>query len=193
MPLEFESLSHGKIAFGFFNIETDLILLNQYFLFAGDFCNYISCASEKPDEFFETSWEAFEVEPRNIGNLMGAIHGIDHSGFIGEVYRLFPFPEYQEDFKQKPEGDQTRTKIETVILKYGKKVHIRFEINLKDNRITIGEYIFNPTAFRELIRYVWRGGLPRWKDHSRPDDVVTMKEKIEKSKNPLFYGCDLIP
>ena len=34
MPLEFESLSHGKMAFGFFNIETDMILLNEYFLSA---------------------------------------------------------------------------------------------------------------------------------------------------------------
>ena len=37
MPLEFESISHGKIAFGFFNIETDMILLNHYFLFATGF------------------------------------------------------------------------------------------------------------------------------------------------------------
>jgi hypothetical protein len=27
MPLEFESISHGRIAFGFLNIETDMILL----------------------------------------------------------------------------------------------------------------------------------------------------------------------
>ena len=37
MPLEFQSISHGKIAFGFFNIETDMILLGHYFLFARDF------------------------------------------------------------------------------------------------------------------------------------------------------------
>ncbi|NWG02172.1 MAG: hypothetical protein HXY44_04890 [Syntrophaceae bacterium] len=191
MPLEFESLSHGRIAFGFFNIETDLILLNQYFLFAGDFCNYISYITEKADEFFETTWEVFEVKPENTGNLMGAIHGIDHNGFIGEVYKLFPFPEYQEDFKQKPEGDQTRSEIETLILKYGKRVHIRFAINFKGDRVTIGEYILNHTTFQELIRYVWLGGLPRWKNHIRPEYVMSMKEKIAKSKNPLFYGCDL--
>jgi len=37
MPLEFDSLSHGKIAFGFFNIETDMILLGHYFLWLGGF------------------------------------------------------------------------------------------------------------------------------------------------------------
>ena len=193
MPLAFESLSHGRVAFGFFNIETDMVLLNQYFLFAGDFCNYISRATGKADEFFETTWEAFKIEPQNIGNLMGAIYGIDHSGFIGEVYKLFPFPKNQEDFKQKPEGDQIRKEIETQILKYGKRVHIRFVINLKDDRVTIGEYIFNHTVFLELIRYVWRGGFPRWRDEVRPDYILTMKQKIEESKNPLFYGCDLIP
>lgn len=189
MPLEFESLSHGRIAFGFFNIETDLILLNQYFLFAGDFCNSISHITEKADEFFETTWGAFEVKPQNIGNLMGAIHGIDYSGFIGEVYKLFPFPKRLEDFKQKPEGDETRGKIETLILKYGKSVHLRFVIDLKNDRVTIGEYIFNYTMFRELIRYVWRGGLPRWRDEVRPDYLITMREKIEESQNPLFMDA----
>ena len=29
MPLAFESLSHGTIAFGFFNIESDLLLLDR--------------------------------------------------------------------------------------------------------------------------------------------------------------------
>jgi hypothetical protein len=37
VPLEFESINHGRIAFGLFNIETDMILLNHYFLFAKDF------------------------------------------------------------------------------------------------------------------------------------------------------------
>ena len=38
MSLEFESINHGKIAFGLFNTETDRILLNQYCLFSKDFC-----------------------------------------------------------------------------------------------------------------------------------------------------------
>jgi hypothetical protein len=37
MPLAFESLSHGAIAFGFFNIETDFLLLERYFFFADSF------------------------------------------------------------------------------------------------------------------------------------------------------------
>ncbi|RLB99021.1 MAG: hypothetical protein DRH90_21110, partial [Deltaproteobacteria bacterium] len=37
-----------------------------------------------------------------IGNLSGAIHGYEFTGFIGEVYKLFPFPESHAGFKQKP-------------------------------------------------------------------------------------------
>jgi hypothetical protein len=37
MPLAFDTLSHGKIAFGFFNIESDMLLLEQYFLRQGLF------------------------------------------------------------------------------------------------------------------------------------------------------------
>lgn len=191
MPLEFDSISHGKIAFGFFNIETDMILLNQYFLFAEDFCNYISRLTEKTDEFIETTWEVFEVEPQNIGNLMGAIHRIDHRGFIGEVYKLFPFPKERERFKQNPEGFRTRSLIEKLIQKYGKKMNIRFFIQLKDDQIKIGEYLFNRTSFLELIKYIWMGGFPCWKDGIRPEYVLKMMNSFTESKNPLFNGLIL--
>ena len=35
MPLAFESLSHGTVPFGFFNIDSDTLLLDRYFFFAG--------------------------------------------------------------------------------------------------------------------------------------------------------------
>ncbi len=31
MPLSFRSENHGNIAFGFFNIESDMLLLENYF------------------------------------------------------------------------------------------------------------------------------------------------------------------
>jgi len=186
MPLEFESLSHGRIVFGFFNIETDMILLNQYFFFAEDFCYAISRAAEKVDETFETTWEAYRIEPENIGNLMGAIHGFDHKGFIGEVYKLFPFPVRQEDFKQKPGGYQNRATIEALIQKYGERTHLSLRIDPKRNENVIGEYVFSRTSLRELIEYVWLGGLPRWKDGIRPGYVKALKDAIERSRHLLF-------
>jgi hypothetical protein len=189
MPLEFESLSHGKIAFGFFNIETDMILLNQYFLFAEDFCQYIAEASQKNEPIFKTSWEVYSFQNRgDIGNLMGAIHGSDHRGFIGEVYKLFHFPKHQEDFKQKPEGFKNRFLIESIIQKYVSKVSITFEIDQKSEHISIGEYLFNRVQFQELIKYIWMGGFPRWKDNLRPDYVLSMGKVIDQSTNSFFYG-----
>jgi hypothetical protein len=194
MPLEFDSLSHGKIAFGFFNIETDMILLQHYFLFAQDFCHYISKIAEAPlKETYESSWGIYLIENNaDIGNLMGAIDGIDLRGFIGEVYKIFPFPEGREKFKQNPEGFKTRPLIEKVIQKYGKKTDIQFLIDPKNDKIGIGEYFFYRTSFQELIKYIWLGGFPRWKDRIRPDYVLKMKGMIENSKNPLFNGFILM-
>ena len=142
MPLEFESTSHGKIAFGFFNIETDMILLNQYFLFAGDFCHYIAQATEKNNETLKALWEVYLIQYKEIGNLMGAIYGIDCKGFIGEVYKLFPFPREREKFKQKLEGFKNRPQIEKLIQKYGKRITISFVINQREDKVSIGEYVW---------------------------------------------------
>jgi hypothetical protein len=192
MPLEFQSISHGKIAFGFFNIETDMILLNQYFLFANDFCDDIAQTAKENKEPYQTSWEIYLIEHRaDMGNLMGAIYGIDLRGFIGEVYKLFPFPKHQEDFKQNPGGFKNRILIDELIQKFAKRLNISFVIHHKDDKIGIGEYLFNRASFQELIRYVWVGGLPRWKDGIRPNYVLKMKGMIEKLKNPLFDGLIL--
>jgi hypothetical protein len=191
MPLEFESTSHGRIAFGFFNIETDMVLLNHYFLFAKDVCHYIIQATENDNEGYKASWECYRIEERDIGNLMGAIYGIDHRGFIGEVYKLFPFPREREGFKQKPEGFKTRPQIEELIQKYGRRITISFVIDQRDDKALIGEYVFSRTAFQELIKYVWMGGFPRWKDAIRPDYVMAMKGMIEQSKKRIFDGLIL--
>jgi hypothetical protein len=186
MPLEFESLSHGKIAFGFFNIETDMILLNQYFLFAEDFCGYISQVVRTNEIVFKASWEAYSFQNReDIGNLMGAIHGIDHSGFIGEVYKLYPFPKRQEDFKQKSEGFKTRPLIESKIRKYALKMNLRFVMDPTSQKIFIGEYLFDTIVFQKLIQYIWQGGFPQWKDGVRPDYLLSMKKDIDASRNSI--------
>jgi hypothetical protein len=191
MPLAFESLSHGQIAFGFFNIETDMILLEHYFLFAEDFCRYLCEAVEKGKGSFKTVWEVYRIERENIGNLMGAIHGIDLRGFLGEVYKLFPFPKKEEEFKQNPDGYKNRTVVEILIQRYAERTRVSFVIDQKGDRIAIGEYIYNKPSFQELIRYIWQGGYPRWKDEIRPDYVIAMKKKIEESKNSLFEGLSL--
>jgi hypothetical protein len=192
MPLQFESISHGPIAFGFFNIETDMILLNHTFLFANDFCHHIIQSSESDQESYEATWEVYSIEKETeIGNLMGAIHGIDHRGFIGEVYTLFPFPAKREAFKQNPEGFKNRAIIEKMIQKYAKRTNISFFVDQKNDKISIGQYVFGGAVFQELIRYIWLGGFPRWKDAVRPDYVMEMKRRIEESDNLLFKDLRL--
>ena len=194
MPLAFDSLSHGSIAFGFFNIDSDMLLLDRYFFFSTDFCKHISSIVESDEEgSFKTSWQVYYIEePEDIGDLMGAIHGIHYQGFMGELYRRFPFPERPEDFKQKPQGVKTRAIVEDMIEKYAEYIEIPFITDKEAQGVEIGAYRFSRPSFHELIKYVWRGGYPRWKDEVKPDYVLAMKREIEQKKIGLFEGIFFI-
>ena len=188
MPLAFESMSHGTIAFGFFNIDSDMLLLEQYFLFGSEFCQHVGAIAENLNEGnFELKWPVYVIENRaQIGDLMGAIHGLRYTGFIGELYRKFPFPRKPENFKQKPDGYQNQALVRDMISAYARRSHIPIKLNDSALEINIGEYRFSRKSFQELIKYVWRGGYPRWQDELRPDYVKEMKAKIEGRRRGLF-------
>ena len=188
MPLAFESMSHGTIAFGFFNIESDMLLLEQYFLFGTEFCQHIGdMAEDFAEAKYESNWSVYAITDRvQIGDLMGAIHGIHHSGFIGELYRRFPFPKQPEGFKQKPEGHRNRALVEDIISAYADRIHIPVRIGEEALEIDLGEYKFSRSTFLELIKYVWHGGYPRWEDEIRPPYVEEMKARIERHRYRLF-------
>lgn len=189
MPLAFESTSHGRIAFGFFNIESDMLLLEHYFLFATDFCRFISQAvASDPVGDTTAEWGVFHIADRNaIGDLMGAIHGIRHTGFIGEVYRRFPFPAEPENFKQNPDGDCTQPQMNEIISHYAQKKTIQFNGEFHTGRVSIGEYRFDRTVFQALVRYVWQGGYPRWRNQAPPAYVREMKQQVERGRHPIFH------
>ncbi len=192
MPLSFRSQNHGNVAFGFFNIESDMLLLEKYFFFADDFCELIGLIShtvEKTGDMeSEFDFAVYHIEnPRDIGDLMGAIHGISYTGFIGETYKRFPFPEKPEDFKQNPDGYKTRDLIIDLIDKIAVKKKILIQLS-EDKHIHIGSYLFDIDTFHELILYVDRGGYPRWDDEKRPCYVTDMKNSIQKSSNLFFHG-----
>ena len=195
MPLAFESMSHGTVAFGFFNIDTDMLLLDRYFFFAREFCGCLEEIAEKnPEKPFDTRWDGYTIpDPEDIGDLMGAIHGIRYTGLIGEVYCRFPFPDRPEDFRQKPEGSKTREEIEGIMEKFGTPLQVVLAVGREPDRISIGPYRFTVGVFQELIRYVWLGGYPRWRDGKRPGYVVRMRDKIALSPSDLFTGLDLLP
>lgn len=192
MPLAFESINQGTIAFGFFNIESDMLLLEHYFIFATDFCRFIGDIADRSyQEEYKNNWPAYVIEAReNIGDLMGAIQGTHYRGFIGEVYQRFPFPSDIENFKQKLSGDQSQDLIRNIISKYARQTPIQVSIARSANEINIGPYRFGTGVFQDLVKYVWHGGYPRWQDELRPDYVVVMKKKIEKNRQKIFAHID---
>ncbi|MGM0383629.1 MAG: hypothetical protein ACQEQO_09095 [Thermodesulfobacteriota bacterium] len=193
MPLAFHSLSHGRIAFGFFNIETDLLLLEKYFFFAHLFCDMVatiaSWNNHKLDHVILPGYVIDRVG--NIGNLMGAIQGTDLRGFIGAVYQLSPFPQNPEDFKQRLNGKADRAAVEKIITRWGQPTNILVKVAAKSQGVKIAELVFSKTALHELVSYVWRGGMPGWQDDNGPDYVKKMKDVINTSVSPLFMDFDL--
>lgn len=183
MPLSFKSTNKGSVAFGFFNIESDMLLLEHYFFFADNFCEYISNITKSGNkEVYESKWNVWYIaDKKDIGDLMGAIHGVRHIGFIGELYRHFPFPANPADFKQQPEGNKSQEIVKTMIQPYAKGIEIPFKY-IKGQPIQIGDYKFDKDSFYEIIKYVWQGGYPQWRDEQRPDYVMNMKDKIVKDK-----------
>ena len=92
MPILFASESHGQIPVGFFNIETDMLLMDRYFFFTTDFCEWIIEWTGYED-IIRDEKPIYVIQDRElIGNLSGAIHGYQFTGFIGPVYKHFPFP-----------------------------------------------------------------------------------------------------
>jgi hypothetical protein len=193
VPLAFETLSRGTVAFGFFNIDTDLLLLQQYFLFADDFCKHlVRMAEEQGQEPFEAAWQVYSIDdPEKVGDLMAAIHGIRYTGFIGEVYKRFPFPKRETEFKQKPEGFQHRTWVITLLERWAVSETVPVTVDKDKATVSIGEYLFTKKVFHQLVEYVWVGGYPRWKDGIRPDYVMEMKRSLEKSSAGFMRGLVL--
>jgi len=193
MPLAFDSLSHGSIAFGFFNIESDMLLCDRYFLFADKFCSYAEDLAETVGEqTYQTTWQVQIIQTAEaIGDLMGAIHGVRYTGFIGALYRCFPFPPGARDFKQNPQGFQTQSRVSEIIAKYAAPLEIHVMVNHVGREIKIGDYRFSSAQFQQLIDYVWRGGYPRWKDEIRPDYVAAMRNKIMRNRQGIFEGINI--
>jgi hypothetical protein len=192
MPLAFRSLSHSEVAFGFFNIDTDMLLLDVHFFFADDFSAAVSELASFPGDAPATvSLNAYTLGRGRIGDLVGAIHGTDFHGFIGDVYRRFPFPEEEDNFRQQPEGFENRGIIEEIIKPYGSRRTLLVAVEHRRLTVDIGGYVFDRAGFHALILYVWRGGYPRWRDGLRPGYVVDMIRNIEQSHNPLFHGLKL--
>ena len=191
MPLSFESLSHGKVAFGFFNIESDMLLLDRLFFFATEFCDLVGRLAQpvRGGGTDDILWKIRSIDdPRRIGDLMGAIHGVRFSGFIGEVYRRHPFPGRRQDFKQNPDGNATQAEICGLIKPYATPAEVKVAVDADGSRIDLGSYLFERSEFHRMLDYVWLGGYPRWKKGGPPDYIAAMRRQSLHSTAPLFDG-----
>lgn len=190
MPLAFESTTHGRIAFGFFNIETDLLILEEIFFFASDFCGLVEAMAGPGDDSLRL--DGYRIRDRSrLGNLHGAIAGVDLSGFIGRVYKRFPFPQDPAGFKQQPEGDSTRTEMEALLTDWTEPEEIKVVVDPDSRQVAVAEYAFYLAEFYRLIEYVWLGGMPRWREMTRPGYVDRMARRVNQARTGLLRGLNL--
>lgn len=191
MPLAFESMSHGTVAFGFFNIESDMLLLERCFFFAPDFCGLVTAMARSGRAPADGLPAYVFDDPRDVGDLMGAIHGLRHTGFIGAVYRRFPFPQDPAGFRQNPEGQGTREEMDELIRRRARPEALQVSVFPDPLGVAFGEYRFDRAGFHALLDYVWRGGYPRWRDGVRPDCVREMAAAARAGSGALFQGLSL--
>jgi hypothetical protein len=169
------------------------LLLENLFFFATDFCAVVSSLAQvQTHESKRTRLPGYRIDRAgDLGNLMGAIQGTDLGGFIGHVHRLYPFPRNPEDFKQKPYGDAHRAVLEELLSQWARSIRIPIAWELGAQMVKIADFTFSAAAFRELVSYVWQGGMPGWQDNARPGYVMAMRRTITGSMAPLFAGLKL--
>jgi hypothetical protein len=183
MPLSFRTINHDTVAFGFYNIETDGLLLDRLFFFCTDFCRAV-CELERsltrPEPRADLPGYLFE-DPRRIGDLAGAIEGKRHTGYLGEIYRLWPFPSRPEDFRQRLHGASNRKTAEEVLRRWAAPSVITLTFDPGTDRYAVGPYLFSGEGYRDVLTYVWRGGYPTWEgleEGRRPECVAELARLI---------------
>jgi hypothetical protein len=184
VPLAFDSTSHGTIAFGFFNIETDLLLLDRLFVFADRFCRGLTAlaGAEGEEGVAVPGWRI--DDRRAMGNLHGAIAGTDLSGLIGATYRRWPFPAAPEGFAQQPEGIRNQEVVAGMIEPFSVPLRIDLARDRARGLVSIGDYRFTDLQLAALVAYVDRGGYPRWRGDVRPPYVLEMLAALRRLGSP---------
>jgi hypothetical protein len=185
MPLAFSSLNLGRVAFGFFHIEVQMLLLSNRFFFARDFCELMGeLASARPDQPFEAVLKGWIIESSlDIGELHAAIAGISRQGFLGDLYRRWPFPQNRADFVQKTQGKATDKQVTLAIAGYGEQRKFAvasFDVG-SGPCLDLCGYHFDQKGVRHLFEYLWQGGMPGWENKKRPDYLLETVAMIPKS------------
>ncbi len=173
--------------FGFFNVATDMILLGDHFVFASDFCDWIAEWAGADDVVREERPFWVIEDPRKIGNLHGAMAAEDHRGLIGASYVRYPFPIAPDDFKQDPDGQSARPHLERLAREHAGSVRlVPVVLDPGARTFAVGPYLFDAHGLSELVRYLWLGGMPQWRDERRPPYIEAMMTAVRGSRSPLF-------
>lgn len=213
MPLGFESLSHQVVAFGFFHIETHLLLLERSIFWAGDFCAAMSSLAGSRDEAWAQSLLGWRMEtPEDMGDLHGAIAGINLGGFLGQLYGRWPFPVQPDGFRQKAHGAAPPQEVEAALNRWGRPQEIVARTGGggggkgsgggrgsggsgggRGGTLSLAGVSFSPVQTAALVDYVWRGGMPGWQGGVRPDFVLSMARDLTAAVSPWFEGLNFDP
>jgi hypothetical protein len=182
MPLAFTSKTHGVVAFGFFNIECELLLLERRFFFAEDFCRVVGELADAEGEVAGASLPGWSIaDPSQMGDLRGAIRGTDLRGFIGATYARHPFPSDPKAFHQSPKGALDREEATALVNAYGTREEIALVWGRTVAEVRVADVVFDEARFGELLAYVRRGGYPRWRDDAPPGYVLALLARLEAS------------
>lgn len=187
MPLGFLSRSHGTVAFGFFHIESHMLLLEQQFFFADRFCRAVVDLAEATGDCVHATIGGWGIDsPAAVGDLGGAIRGTNLTGFIGSLYERMPFPKDPRDFKQSPDEALEQDVVTAEIEDHGGPRDIGVAWDRLEHTLTFGGVAFSEAQFAALVAYVDRGGYPRWRDEIRPAYVAAMVARLRDLGSPLF-------
>ena len=164
--------------------------MDRYFFFCRDFCEWVIDWAGSGD-FSRDEKMVYVIREREmIGNLGGAIHGYEFTGFIGEVYKRFPFPESLAGFKQKPYGSRNRTEVERIIQSFAMQLRISVVCRPEQLTIDFGDYTFSAEVFREILNYIEGGGMPGWLNGQPPDYVNRMTAQLANTSHPILAQTD---
>jgi hypothetical protein len=186
------SLSHGPVAFGFFHIESDMLLLERMFFFAGDLCGlWQRLAAWPAGADFQEDLPGFVIEDHGqLGDLHGAIAGHDLGGFLGALYARWAFPRQRQAFAQKPQGAASRQTVIDAMSGFGLGRDIPVLARPGPGLFSLGGIIFSREGLLALVDYVWRGGMPGWQRGRRPGYLLDTARVLAASASPWFQGLD---
>ncbi len=191
MPLAFDSLNHGSVAFGFFHIETQMLILETRLFWAREFCGLMRRLARDGRPGRGEALPGWVVESSSLGDLHGAIAGTRLHGFFGALYRRWPFPDSPEAFRQQPVGLAPPDEVEAELLRWGRARDLA--VGFGRDGLDLDGVRFSPAQASALVDYVWRGGMPGWAGGRRPGYVLEMANDLAERPSPLLPGLSFDP